>query len=239
MMPSGVTAMMRPTKDARRAVTARVRKPAAVLAIAIAAGLLAGCATDVGPEPAGLRSDGYRTAYPIVVAEGAETLDIPVGLGSPGLSISTRENVRAFAADAAVRGTSSLVILAPAGSANTRAAAAVAGQAREEALRVGLLPKLIEMRTYAVNDRGAVAPVRLSYNRIKAMSPPCGRWTGQALPEGNVGDGAEFGCATQANLAAMVANPEDLITPRATTPIQAGHRPLAWGGGSIIETEGN
>lgn len=201
----------------------RTSGPAALLCLLLATAALAGCASPV--ETTGsLPTDGYRTRYPIVVQEGAETLDIPVGFGSAGLSAATRESVRAFAADAAERGTSSLTILSPAGSGNAAAAAAVARQAREEALRGGVSPKFVEMRTYPVGDTSAAAPVRLTYSRIKATTPPCGTWSEQMMTEDGVDETPEFGCATQANFAAMIADPEDLIRPRAETPIPAGRR---------------
>ena len=43
------------------------------------------------------------------------------------------------------------------------------------------------------------------------------------------GDPPEFGCSTQANLAAMVANPNDLITPRVMTPSSAPRRATSIG----------
>jgi pilus assembly protein CpaD len=201
----------------------------AALLMGVAGAALAGCGVADDPLVTGsLPTDGYRTQYPIVVAEGEETLDIPVGFGSAGLSTSTRANVRAFAADAAERGTSSLVIIAPSGSGNQAAASAVAREARQEALRAGLSQNLIEMRTYSVPDSAAAAPVRLSYSRIKAVSPPCGQWTEQMLPGHGNGDSPEFGCSTQHNMAAMISNPEDLITPRAPTAIPAGRRNFIW-----------
>jgi pilus assembly protein CpaD len=222
--------MNSPGMDIISASPRRVRPAAAaVLALALVGVGLAGCKTSDDVITAGLPTDGYRTAYPIVVAEGAETMDIPVGFGSPGLSPSTRSSVRSFAADAARRGTSTLVIMGPRGSGNEAAAAAVVRQARQEALTGGLSPNLVEVRSYPVANRSAAAPVRLSYNRVKAMSPPCGRWTEQMLPGHENGDATEFGCATQANFAAMVSDPQDLITPRAETPPPAARRFLLWG----------
>lgn len=201
----------------------------AALALTVAAGLLAGCQSSADPlVTAGIPTDGYRTKYPIVVAEGEETMDIPVGVGFAGLSAQTRANVRAFAADAGQRATSSLVILAPSGSRNQAAAAAAAREARNEALAAGLSPGLVQVRGYAVGDGGVSAPIRLSYSRIKAMSPPCGQWTEQLLAGRDNDEGAEFGCATQANFAAMVSNPEDLITPRVETTATASRRLVIW-----------
>ena len=73
--------------------------------------------------------------------------------------------------------------------------------------------------------RRVPAPIRLGFTRIKAVSPPCGRWTADIVPDTRKGDdGAEFGCATQANLAAMVENPNDLLMPRAQTPVHGWQR---------------
>lgn len=185
---------------------------------------LAGCKTDHSATGS-LPTDGYRTTYPIVLTEAQETMDIPVGYGSAGLGTATRDSVRAFASDASRRGTSGLVILAPAGSANEATAGYLAREVRKQAIAGGLSGSLIEIRPYRVSDPGANAPIRLSYSRVKAVSPPCGVWSGNMLPDwSGTDDGAEFGCSNQANLAAMVSEPTDLITPRAQTSIPAWRR---------------
>jgi pilus assembly protein CpaD len=60
---------------------------------------------------------------------------------------------------------------------------------------------------------------------MQATAGECGAW-----PK-NIGGGfgeninyENFGCASQANLAAMVDNPSDLITPRASDPSDQGRR---------------
>ncbi|WP_181701403.1 CpaD family pilus assembly protein [Chthonobacter albigriseus] len=188
------------------------------------AALMSACTSPETLETGSIRSDGYRTRYPIALAEAPETLDIPVGYSTSGLDPISRDSVRSFAANAARKGTGSLVILAPAGSANQKAAAYIAREARNAAVAGGLPSTLIEMRTYPVADGKAAAPIRLSYNRLKAVSPPCGEWTGNALIGHSNDDPVEFGCSTQANLAAMVSNPNDLITPRVMTAASATRR---------------
>jgi pilus assembly protein CpaD len=68
---------------------------------------------------------------------------------------------------------------------------------------------------------GAMAPggaVQLSYVGYGASSPPCDNWsenyslTLENLPTPN------FGCTSQHNLAAMIADPRDLVNPQAMTP---------------------
>jgi pilus assembly protein CpaD len=205
----------------RRAPRVRAAAMAGLLAATAA---LSACKTNE-VVTGSLPPDGYRTTYPIVLAEAPENMDIPVGMGAGGLGAATRDSVRAFASDAAERGTGSLVVMVPSGSANETVAAYLARDIRAEAQKGGLPSALIETRAYRVDDQNAAAPIRLTYSRIKAVSPPCGQWTSDILPDAEKGtDGAEFGCASQANLAAMVANPNDLIVPRAQTPIPAWRR---------------
>lgn len=191
---------------------------------ALLAGLvLAGCQNTSVTNS--LPADGYRTTYPIVLADAPETLDIPVGGGSTGLPRSVRDRVRAFSADAAASATSPLMILTPTGSRNAAVAGRLVAEIRREAEAAGLPRALIEARPYRLRAGDVDAPIRLGYFRVKAVTEPCGQWMGSALPDTVRGiEGVEFGCATQANLAAMVSDPTDLIAPRARTSASAARR---------------
>jgi pilus assembly protein CpaD len=63
---------------------------------------------------------------------------------------------------------------------------------------------------------GAVAPgsVRVIVSRTKAEVPGCPNWNVPAQPNYNNRMMSNFGCAVNSNLAAMVANPEDLVHGR-------------------------
>ena len=173
----------------------------------------------------GLPADSYRTAYPIAVTEAPQTLDIPVGTGTGGLSPELRAVVADFGADAARNATGPVVVMTPAGSINQAAADYLARQIRAVLKQSGVAPAYMRAQTYAVADARVPAPIRLGFTRIKAVSPPCGRWTADIIPDTQKGDdGAEFGCSTQANLAAMVENPNDLLMPRAETPVRGWQR---------------
>ena len=60
--------------------------------------------------------------------------------------------------------------------------------------------------------RGEVRPgsVRVVASRATASVPGCPDWN-DPIAEPNVSASANYGCATNSNLAAMIANPEDLI----------------------------
>lgn len=208
--------LTRPEGQTRRA--ARLAAIALVLA-------LAACNQQGQALTDGLPSDGYRSAYPIAVTEAPQTLDIPVGTGTGGLSSELRAVVADFGADAARNATGPVVVMTPAGSVNQAAADYLAREIRTVLRQSGVAAPYLRSQTYAVADPRVPAPIRLGFARIKAVSPPCGRWTADIMPENQRGtDGAEFGCATQANLAAMVESPNDLLMPRSETPVRGWQR---------------
>jgi len=65
---------------------------------------------------------------------------------------------------------------------------------------------------------------RLSYARIAAEAGPCGLWPedlGPSIKNPSYFENKQyfnFGCSYQRNMAVMVANPSDLVQPRAETP---------------------
>jgi pilus assembly protein CpaD len=77
------------------------------------------------------------------------------------------------------------------------------------AARYGLL-----LDSTAPVTTGAIAPgnVRVVISRMKASVPGCPDWSGSMSDDLNSNSGSNFGCATNSNLAAMVANPADLVS---------------------------
>lgn len=211
---------MNPLTCSQRQLRRSAKPIVAVLALALAA-----CNQQGQALSDGLPSDGYRSAYPIAVTEAPQTLDIPVGTGTGGLSSDLRDVVADFGADAARNATGPVVVMTPAGSINQAAADYLARQIRTVLRQSGVAATYLRSQTYAVADPRIPAPIRLGFVRIKAVSPSCGHWTSDAMPDNQKGtDGAEFGCSTQANLAAMVENPNDLLIPRSETPVRGWQR---------------
>ena len=60
---------------------------------------------------------------------------------------------------------------------------------------------------------GSVAPgnVRVVVTRTSASVPGCPDWSRPAQPEYDASSMSNYGCAVNSNLAAMIANPEDLV----------------------------
>ncbi len=60
---------------------------------------------------------------------------------------------------------------------------------------------------------GDVTPggARVIVSRLKASVPSCPNWKGMGDPNFGNKTSSNYGCATNSNLAAMIANPEDLV----------------------------
>jgi pilus assembly protein CpaD len=61
---------------------------------------------------------------------------------------------------------------------------------------------------------GSILGVRIVVSRNSASVPHCPNWDRLSQPEFAASAMSNFGCATNSNLAAMIANPEDLVHGR-------------------------
>lgn len=190
----------------------RLRIASAFAAVGMAITVVAGCgetarvADDVHPR----LSDPTRR-HPIVMVAETATLDLAGATGDKGLEarafIETTRFVRNFRHEG--RGTLNIAVPRAGGNGISRRVQHV----RNVAWRNGVPPERIR-----VVSRLGHGGVTLSYDRIAAVGPTCGDWSEdvtrnrQNLPYPN------FGCASQRNIAAMAANPTDLVVPAAETP---------------------
>ena len=206
----------------------RRRAPLAAPALVLAGGLLAalaGCTTSADKTlMTGGISDDYRHNHPIAVEEMLETMDVPVGQDSARLPMAVRGTVAGFGKAFAQSGASMIAVVAPSGSPNQVAAATIAVQVEDVLRQSGVNPRAIQYRVYRAGPEERNAPVRIAYNRIAAHTAPCGPWPDQVAHSPQNRSYAAYGCATQQNLAAMVASPLDLIYPRGMTPADATRR---------------
>ena len=206
----------------------RRRAPLTSPALVLAGGLivaLAGCTTSADQKLAtGGIPDDYRHNHPIAVEEMLDSMDVPVGQDTARLTAAVQGTVAGFGKAFAASGSSLIAVVAPSGSPNQVAAAGIAVQVEQVLRRSGVNPRVIEYRVYRAGPEERNAPVRIAYNRITAHTAPCGPWPDQAANSPQNRGYAAFGCATQQNLAAIVASPLDLIYPRGMTPADAQRR---------------
>jgi pilus assembly protein CpaD len=186
---------------------------------------LAGCTSSTGQTlVTGGIPDDYRHNHPIAVEEMIETLDIPVGQSTARLTGPARSNIAGFAQKFAASGSAQIAVVAPSGSPNQVAAAAIAVQVEDTLRSSGVNPRAIEYRVYRAGPEERNAPIRVAFNRIVAHTAPCGPWPDEATDTSQNRNYFSFGCAAQQNLAAIVQSPLDLLYPRGLTPADAGRR---------------
>jgi pilus assembly protein CpaD len=204
----------------------RLASMAATVALVVAAGLGSGCASyDRDHFIVGSVPDDYRTRHPIVVRQSENTEDIVVSPNSRGLSYRDRAVAQTFASRFNQSGSARMAILVPAGSPNQAAARRVAQQIVAVMAERGISRKRISIQSYNASQHGDAATVRLVYTGTTAeVESPCGQWNEDILDTSENRNYQNFGCATQKNLAAMVANPEDLLGPRGESEIDATRR---------------
>ncbi|CAD7029589.1 pilus assembly protein [Pseudorhizobium endolithicum] len=197
------------------------RPVAALFGVAL---LVTGCANPDGVTTGSLPDD-YRTRHPITIGEAEKVIDIPIAAGDHGLTTGQREVIAGFAQEYLRASEGIIRIQTPQGALNSGAAAYAAGDIRRLLVRMGVPKNRILQTGFAADGYGASAPVRLSFVAITAQTAPCGEWPADmTLNTVENKNYYNFGCASQRNLAAQIANPNDLLGPRRMTPPDAEQR---------------
>ena len=176
--------------------------------------------------------DDYRQRHPIVLTNAAQTLDIFPGPGA--LDVRQTKSIRAFVRDYQSAGQGPMQVLLPHGP-NVGSAPHTTLAAVRTALIQSGVHGYINSGSYEVSDAALAAPLRLSFTRLKAkVATNCGDWPAD-LAGGSTTQSWDnrpyynLGCATQMNLAEQVADPRDLVEPRAEEPSDVQMRTRAIG----------
>lgn len=184
-----------------------------------------GACASVPPPPEGMRAVATPAdLHQIQVSEGAERIEVPVASGDVALSASDRARLQQFAGGYLRYGHGALVLSTPSGGANADAASILANETRRALVDAGVSYAAVAGSSYDASAR-ANAPIIVSFARYEARAPECAPlWEQDLAHQSNNQPWASFGCATQANLAALVEDPADLLRPRAEAPRDAGRR---------------
>ncbi|MDX2204353.1 MAG: CpaD family pilus assembly protein [Hyphomicrobiaceae bacterium] len=216
--------------DARTSPPASVARGLACALALLAAAALGGCKTldEPGAHYAGHTLIDPKEVHPILVSQEPTTMNLTIAPGAHGLTSGQAAQVDGFlrhfrAADA---GNSKLVIAVPSGGPNTVSVMRAVGQLNGLAKEAGFADNALEVRPYPAGRTNA--PIRFSYMRYVAQGPRCGEWPTNLAQDYRNLNYHNFGCAQQRNLAAMVANPADLVTPRGMDPADAERRALVF-----------
>jgi len=180
--------------------------------------MLAGCGGFNGAENA--QYDASYT-HPISVQPDVPTLNVAA---TGQLNNEDRQAITTFAAAYKERGHGMLSVAVPSGSANSAVAMNVLVDVREMLAKSGIPAERVNFTPYRASGAAENAPIILSYKQYVASVAPCGDWSDDLAYDPNNGTPKNFGCASQNNLAAMIADPADLVTPRDMTPSDAQRR---------------
>lgn len=190
-------------------------------AAAFCAAALAACQPPPPSLPLGVSLPHERFA--ITVRETRERLDIPVASDKTALSWDERDAVDAVAAEYLARGHGAIVVALPQGSPNHEAAVRNAAEVRDRLYAQGVRYSDIRGARYDAGER-ADAPLVIGFVRFSAEAPSCHeRWDDFARTSTG-SNTRNFGCAGAANLAAMIADPHDLLAPRGEDPSDGTRR---------------
>jgi pilus assembly protein CpaD len=162
----------------------------------------------------------------IVAEETTAELKIGTVVSGEKLGGAEREAVKTFAVSYQQEGHGALIISRPSNGPNDVSAMRAAADARALMLAEGIDTTMIAEGTY--DGTGArQAPLIISYRTYNAVVPGCpdiSHWdfsdtySNSALPS--------LGCAVNSNLAAMIANPSDLVGAQPMDPADLGRRSI-------------
>ncbi len=192
----------------------------AVAALTLAA-LLGGCASkSAQSDPPNMAPPDVRERHPIVLRDAPRSLDVFVGRSAGRLDTRQAEDVAEFAREYRRSGKGGLVAQVPTGSRRELATRDTLAGIQAELARNGVAPGAVSVRSYPVEDPGLASPIRLTFASLQAGLPhQCGQWpTDLGVSDFKFSASNEshwnFGCSSQATLAAQVADPLDLVRAR-------------------------
>jgi pilus assembly protein CpaD len=197
------------TKEAAMTHSTKIFRVSAVLA----ALLISACANPISKPENGAP---VEQRFPITVEPHMESLRVPYNAARGNIDDASTAQLQTFARDYLENGSGSLSVSA------TRRIPDAPNYVVGRLVAMGVPRNRIMLG----NDDAlsAADEVKVTYIRYQANASGCGDWSV------NLGDTSEnkvspnFGCATQHNLAAMVADPRDLVSPKPLEPDDAQRR---------------
>ena len=150
-----------------------------------------------------------RSIIPLRSSRAIEAIKLPFSAPAAGLLPDDTAKFSAFVADYLEHGDGAISITAPSGPSS----GAAIGYFAERLASLG-----VPRGRIMVGSRDAQngdTRVEIGYIGYSAHTDPCGDWSTSVADTASNLSTPNFGCAVQHNIAAMVADPRDLVAPRA------------------------
>lgn len=213
------------TKSKRKAASRLLSNSTLRLLLPLGVMALAGCAHVDRMKTSSIPMDDYRNRHPILLSESAQKLDIFPAPQARGLDSRSAGQVAEFGHLYRASGHGPISVFLPDSKSGPQYRGTI--QAIRWALARGGAHAPLQITHYPVVNPGLASPVRLSFIGLKArVGDKCGQWPSD-LASGSSLHGWEnkpywnFGCSYQSAFAAQVADPRDLVGPRAEDPADA------------------
>jgi pilus assembly protein CpaD len=211
-----------------------LRRATSLALLVLLTALLGACSHTKEEVTASIPTD-YRQRHPIVVQEADRSIEVFVGTNRGGLTAPQRTDVTAYAQNWLNEGTGPIRIDLPVSTPNARAATQSLADIQAIFSSVGVPARGVTVNRYTPADPRQFATIKLNYPKVTADAGPCGLWPEDLGPSFRNPIYQEnrpysnLGCASQRNMAAMVANPADLVQPRPESPSYTTRRSTVLG----------
>lgn len=195
--------------------------------LAIGAGLVAlGACASVAPTavPQAYLEGTALDRNAIGVTKRTEFLEVVIHPEASELSSADRDKIRSFIGGYKQAGHGPLVLSLPQVSANPQLAVAAVSEARAIAWEQGVSYSEIAGTSHGAGSTVA-EPMILAYQAYDAVAPDCASKASFDMSDVRSNNTApDLGCAVRANLAAMIADPADLLGQRPIGPADMSRR---------------
>ena len=177
------------------------------------------------PDYMGVALNDVDVRHPIGFVDERRVLNIDTPPRARDISHNQSADLHRFVARYKAEGVGQLSISVPGhADAGTSQVLAELGRILRD---VDVAPQRVVRVRHADGKRSRPV-VRLSYAAPQAIAPECGHWHRNVERDPERLNYPEFGCATQRNLAGMVANSRDLQRPQDEQPRSAERRSQTW-----------
>ena len=178
--------------------------------------LLAGCSSTGkhGPVPVEYLSGTTLDRNPIQVAKRTAYLEVKLNVLDKHLRLEEKAKIRTFVDDYIRRGHGPLIMSLPKNHGNEELAVKAVAEAREIAWSAGV--EYEEIRGSAYEAGGSnTAPIVMAFTTFDAIAPDCPQKSTIDFSDATSNnDMPTLGCSVRANMAAMIADPADLLGQR-------------------------
>ena len=180
------------------------------------------------PDPPTYDSVNLEDRHPIEVYKKGTRVKLHIRSTATKLSYRQRAKVQRFLRSYKRYGEGKIEIAAPTGAANELATFKALKQIRSLVKAYSITSSSIDFIPYNAKSKRQPA-IYMMYGKYVAKGPDCDEWPNNVSKNPSNRHYYNYGCSQQRNLAAMIANPRDLIKPRGSlSPRSSERRDVTW-----------